>query len=392
MLRLPAGVVPAFPRMNLAAATARVLLLSDLRLDEVLAVATTSLDGATFYAAAPERVQSQQLASLQAMVRELASEHGYPTARRSADLVRFDQRLSSLLVDQMTILPADAADSEVWSYFTLNVCPDVALWRFPNARGNDGQLREDYERLIGRPRNVFRRAWWRGFVLGEDLSERLLEDEAVGIMERPSIGGHPALARVVAQVHLDLVEKFAMGRRTELFRDAVKRLRRRMGQISVHALSASQLRALVVDSFEESRISMVHDLNTQIATGVEITPSPTSNVVERFRNATADYWYLIADFVVDVSWTTMQSYREELPEYLIGSTANAAVVGRIARDLDSLIESWPTYSSDERAVVHAAVKYFLMYDDGVPDYYGTGLDDDDAVVSAAFNALGVSRA
>ena len=59
------------------------------------------------------------------------------------------------------------------------------------------------DRLVGHPRNVLRRTWWRAWALGPDLShapdgcEPLGEDESVQIMERPSLGGNRRTARAL---------------------------------------------------------------------------------------------------------------------------------------------------------------------------------------------------
>lgn len=405
MLDIPSGVVPAYPRLSFAEATARVRLISNLTLEAASECSTTSTEGARYYPSAPERVNTAHLIEIQEKVRELATAHGFPRTRGGHEMTAFDQTLAGLLFREMRILPADAADEEVWSFLTLNVCPDVAIWRYPNASGEDGTVREDYERLIGKPRNVFRRAWWRGFVLGLDLSALLLEDEAVAIMERPSIGGNPVLARLVAAAHLQVIDTANVGGRTMILRDAMKRLRRRMGQLSMHAMSPVDMGVIVDEVFEESLQVLVGKAGrrkqgtesspaaSETTTGSAVSTEPHESLepIERFRVGIADYWHLLEEFVVEVPWDLMARYREELPTYLDGHEANRDTAKRIARDLETLIQSWDVFSAPERAVVHAAVHYFLQFDDGVPDYYLTGLDDDDAVVSAAFEALGVLR-
>ena len=77
-----------------------------------------------------------------------------------------------------------------------------------------------------KPRNVYRRLWWRAYCLGERASSLIFEDEAVAIMERPSIGGDVRLARIVAENHLRMAAEDASLPPTELLRQVAKRIRR----------------------------------------------------------------------------------------------------------------------------------------------------------------------
>jgi hypothetical protein len=187
-------------------------------------------------------VDEDHLTLLQGKVRELAGEFGYPNliAPRAPQYTQFDRALTATIVEAMSIVPADAAHEGVWSFLSLVLLPDVAFWRFPNPAG-----RTDYERIIGRPRNVFRRLWWRSFALGPRASAGLLEDEAVGIMERASLGGSPTVARTIAEAHLRAVAADTDISRTELMRQATKRLRRISVVVTLSALDDSALRELV---------------------------------------------------------------------------------------------------------------------------------------------------
>ena len=367
---------PAFPRMNADDAAERVRKLSPLSLSEIRDQATTSLIGATFYQTASVRISSNDLDEIQEAVRILASEHGYPLAQARGRSIEFDRQLTTMLLSSLKILPADASEEGVWSFLTLNVLPEIALWRFPNTPGDGEEVRDNYERLVGKPRNVFRRAWWRGYILGPDYSTRLIEDEAVGIMERPSIGGSPRLARKVAEVHLQNVAREGAGSRQDLLREGIKRLRRRMGQISVHVLSDEQLHGLVVDSFT---------LRTNRSSETRIARAQST--IEKFRELVPTSWMTIADSATEVSWDRMSRLLDLLAIHKINNPENESVARKIAIDLERLVEGWDAFTADERSVVHAAVVYFLDTNDGIPDHLPNGLDDDDEVVSAAYSAL-----
>jgi len=90
----------------------------------------------------------------------------------------------------------DAFQSQVWSYLTIRVLPDFALWRWPNNAP---------ERYFGNPeRNAFQRLWHRGFILGPELGSELQEDEAIKIFERmEAFGSDGCIASPFAQKIVD---------------------------------------------------------------------------------------------------------------------------------------------------------------------------------------------
>lgn len=375
-------IPPAFPRMSHEDAAAKVSELSARPLSDVAGMATVDVANATYYQMATNRVGEAELLAIQSQIRALATQHGYPAPQARGRSLVFDQALTVLLVSAINILPADAADEGVWSFLTLNVCPDVALWRFPNNASADGSVRENYERLVGKPRNVFRRSWWRGYVLTPELSSQLLEDESVGIMERPSIGGSPRLARDVARVHLEGLAEGNIRNRQDVLRDAVKRIRRRMGQISIHAISDVHLSSLVRSAFDETRLQVAS------SSGSQSTPATE---VDIFREAAAGVWPLIEPNVVEVDWVRMTELMRAVREYRDTLGDNRDLARKIVDDLEKLVASWDYYSPEGRAVVNGAVCYFLNLDDDIPDNLRSGLDDDDEVIGAAYRALNQIR-
>lgn len=109
------------------------------------------------------------------------------------DVARWDHVVGKTLMRTMQIIPSDAASDGVWAYLTLLVLPDVAITRFPGITA---------ERMLGGPRNVFRKTWWRELVLeGVEIppgTRPLGEDELVGIFERSRLSRDHRLARIMA--------------------------------------------------------------------------------------------------------------------------------------------------------------------------------------------------
>jgi hypothetical protein len=238
-----------YPRLEMSAAVDLLVELSSLGSEELKDRSAIEHFRASWYPTALDRVQVPQLEKLQSDIRAIAERFGYPATqrRRSPSFTQFDQAVSVELLRSMDIVPADAAHEGVWSFLSLVLLPDVAFWRFPNSEG-----REDYERLLGRPRNVFRRLWWRAYATGEAATQHLLEDEAVAIMERPTIGGHPRLARAIASTHLKMIGNDSSTARTELLRQVSKRLRRLAAVVTLSALGDEDLQALIDDVFSKA--------------------------------------------------------------------------------------------------------------------------------------------
>jgi hypothetical protein len=205
-----------------------------------------------WYPTAPagQKIQPDGLRAIQARVRELAAMFGCPdfSTGRGAQLTAFDRALTAEILSLIDMIPSEASVEAVWSFLSLVLLPDVAFWRFPNRGGKD-----DFERILGRPRNVFRRLWWRAYILGggeDGLASKVLEDEAVGILERTRLGGNRRFARIVAETHVSTFADSA--RRTDILRDAMKRLSRLHAFVGLHALTDDELTDIVVDVFAEA--------------------------------------------------------------------------------------------------------------------------------------------
>jgi Family of unknown function (DUF6339) len=237
-----------YPRLHSATAYELLAEYSSLTTAELRARSAVDHPRMEWYPTGPDRIRGQHLQDLQDIVRRIAANHGYPDlqVQRTPNYTRFDQEVGPELYQAMQIVPADAAHEGVWSFLSLVVLPDVALWRFPNR-----QRRDDYERIVGRSRNVFRRLWWRAYAFGPDSrGSQLLEDEAVAIMERPTLGGDPRIARAIADTHLDCIRDHPGLSRTEVMRQAMKRVRRLASVLTIGALDDSGLADLIRETFD----------------------------------------------------------------------------------------------------------------------------------------------
>lgn len=271
-----------YPRLDSAAALELIREQAGQAVSDLVSAADLSHPRVSWYPTARDQVPAERLREIQTESRAVARTFGYPGVSRGRALTGFDQRIGRLLHERMAILPAEAAHPGVWSFLSLVLMPDVAHWRFPNQ-----QAKDDYERLTGGDRNVFRRVWWRSYSLGPELAEKLLEDEAVGIMERPSIGMCPTLARAVAQRHLDVISENPAVARTLLMRDATKRLRRLSPNLSLYSLRDEDLQSLVAEVFNASiaalapRVPPAHAAVTATSVAAPVDPSDAVGVRRR---------------------------------------------------------------------------------------------------------------
>ena len=133
----------------------------------------------------------------------------------------------------------EAASTEVWSWLTLVLMPDIALQRFPDASSS---------RMNGGPRNVFRKVWWRVEVLG-DLADPALpgtlgEDELVGIFERTSLGRNRSVARAIFR----RIAAFEDRGRTEYSRALSRTVLRDLAHVSTALLDEVSADALVASA------------------------------------------------------------------------------------------------------------------------------------------------
>lgn len=391
-----------WPRLTRDQAMETLARIGHLSISALRDASTTSVEDTTYYHLAHDRATNGQVASVRQAIRRVAEENGYPAPQSPRTRIQFDQELSVELFRVLHLMPSDAADEGVWSFLSLRVAPDVAFWRYPptdQSVGDGSQI--TYERHVGKPRNVFRRLWWRSFVLTPALSSRLLEDEAVGIMERPTIGGFPPLARAIAARQLEIVTHTGGARRQDLLRDVLKRVRRVMGNRSVYALREDQLDRLVGELFDRSYSSLFGAPLAGLRTGgtslgIRQLDSPSikphnEDTIRAFAESCGVLWGEVQPLMIEPSLSEALGMRQELSTYKAANVLNFGMAESIETSLQGLFEMWPQLSPDEQSIVYAAASYFVTHEDYSPDRYLNGLDDDNQVVDAAFAALGLVR-
>jgi hypothetical protein len=241
-----------YPRLNRAVAQRILNERSNFPLEKLREMGSLDHPDAAPSATGGRPVTTEKLRDIQSAIRQIANEAGYPKAIAGSTQT-FDRPCGSALYRLMEIVPADAAEEGVWSFMTVVLVPEIGPWRFP---------RQSDDRILGRPRNVLRRLWWRAWALGPDLEtapvgcEPLGEDESVQIMERPSLGGNRRSARALQTALWSAEVTGLTVPRSELMRQLARRLRATKSHISLDALDDQSLAVLLKRLTDDA----VHDL------------------------------------------------------------------------------------------------------------------------------------
>lgn len=245
-----------YPRLPLYQAAQSWEVLRGQSLREIGASIDLRTVQAQYYPLARQRAGSQELLSLRGKILGIADEFGFPSVVSSKVLVEFDRSVGPELHAQMTIMPADASSIDVWNFINTAVVPDVVLWRYGRFHTQTKKWNISEDRLFDMTRTTIGRLWWRVHLLGPELASRLGEDEVVNLLEKPRIGGYPLLSRAMGARLLTFASESNTGRRMELFRDATKRLLRKMAVQSVFVMTPDQIDEFIISLFLESATAL----------------------------------------------------------------------------------------------------------------------------------------
>ena len=233
-----------FPRLSTTLGHRHWTALVGLPLHEITQIADAATShGVDFYAVATDRCPDSGLHSIRQDILDVAKKYGFPDNARSR--TKFDQEAAAILHASMRILPADAASNEVWNFMNVRLLPDVVIWRYGSQTDTGSWMVSD-ERLFHMTRTTFGRLWWRAELFGPELAQKLGEDEAVQLMERPRVSGYRPLSTAIIERHLasDL-----RSNRMDLFRSSMKIFRRRLAVFSVFTMDNTQIREFVDSVF-----------------------------------------------------------------------------------------------------------------------------------------------
>jgi len=275
-----------FPRLTTAAA--RRLLNDAASLAGDPARARHDGEGAaTWGASGGRRVTAAELAEIRTALVTLAETCGFPNGGDRVSRAAFDARCTAWWGETQALPLGEALRDDVWTCLAVALLPDVVRWRFQGLSA---------ERFLGGVRNTFQRQWMRALAFdrgeGADgrwrLVELLPEDALVQVMERPSVGSQPELARAIGEVWRSRSEGAGGPPSEDLTRAAVRDLRILNETQLLAGLSASDLQSVVAATFDAAaaRLAPLAADEAQVA-GETSTPQRKSLIGALFRRAGA---------------------------------------------------------------------------------------------------------
>ncbi len=205
---------------------------------------------------------------------QIAMDAGYPQPPGGQSAADFDARASIVLIQQMPMVPAEAARGGVWAFLACVLLPDIVRWRFSGVGGTTTPL----ERFVSGRRNVFQRLWWRAFHLMprtdgapqlSDLLSALGEDELVQLMERPSIAGIAGLPGSIAAGLLAASQTYSDLTRRQLIREAQKRFLRLSSFLLFESIDQAEIDRHVEDVFEQVAVSLLPRREPELETAAD---------------------------------------------------------------------------------------------------------------------------
>lgn len=234
-----------WPRLPLPRARVTAAEVASLTVEQLSRLPVNREASRLFAPTGGIRVDDVVVRDLRTRLEGIASGAGFPAIVRRDGRARFDNDASQFLVDY-PMSPGEALRPEVWAWIAVVLVPHLVKWRWA---GENGAVA--LERFAGGvTRNALGRLWYQGMSLDRGRSEpqRWLysqsfgADQAVALLERPSLAGNRRICLAVGKVWTSLPEA---KRKEELFRQTMKALIVRGGLIRLDVLGADAMEEVV---------------------------------------------------------------------------------------------------------------------------------------------------
>lgn len=178
---------------------------------------------------------------------------------------KFDWIMAECVFAELQMDPGEAAQTEVWSFLTCVLLPDISRYRFPDTT--------DWERFVGGERNTLQRLWWRAYYFQDPEFGRAKEtdpwwilrdageNDLVGVMERPNLRANKRLTFVIGKAMAKLRRRDAEKKKNKKTTtiDTEKKIERRLKKItqllpvvSIDSLDQSEIEAFVTSVFQDA--------------------------------------------------------------------------------------------------------------------------------------------
>ena len=247
------------------------------------------------------QLQDSLLTGLRDAILAAAGEHGFPDARPSGFLA-FELKVAEILAGWAPFWidgqpSGEALRNDCWTFLTIIVLPDVAVWRWP-PKEESADAKAWKGRMLGGSRNTFQRIYRRVMCLdrGADHPDRwglirdLQEDDFSAILERPGLSSNRDIAICLAEEYLAMKQRLSNQSadiRTAVYRQATKAIRA-YGVVQPLDLLAAETRRQIVHAAFVRHEEEIMALKAGFVPGSEETarPQDPSTTVEPTGSST----------------------------------------------------------------------------------------------------------
>ena len=227
-----------------------------------------------------------------------ARKYGFPDSRPTSFL-NFELEVAEILAYWAPLWDAEgtpsgeALRSDCWTFITVVVLPDVAIWRWPARDGEESAGGRSWKgRMVGGMRNAFQRIFRRVMCLdrGVDHPDRwglirqLQEDDFSAILERPGLSSNPEIAVCLGEEYLAMKQRLSKrtaGDRQEVYRQATKAIRAYGVVQPLDLMSTENRTRLIQDAFRRYEGELTADppstSDPTASIGSETQPRPESS-------------------------------------------------------------------------------------------------------------------
>lgn len=240
-----------WPRLPLARARVLAAEFEHCSLAQLKSRPWTGTSARLFAPTGGVPVENSTLTRLRSGLEDVATDAGFPTSKSRLDQRRFDDGALKFMAD-FGIPFGEAIRAETWAWVAVVLVPHLVSWRWPES---SDRLSRFAGPLV---RNAIGRLWYQAHSLdaGGDESTRWRfcdvfgSDQAVALLERPSLASNRELCLAIGRVWLALPKA---DRKEVLFRETMKGLIVRAGILRLDLLDSKSLDAAVADTFAKTR-------------------------------------------------------------------------------------------------------------------------------------------
>lgn len=244
-------------------------------------------------------IRDALLKQLRESILTAARSHGFPE-RRPTSFLPFELVVAEVLAGWEPLWNADGVPSgealrnDCWSFITIVVLPDVALWRWPVKSIEGGSEGRSWKgRMVGGSRNTFQRIFRRIMCLdrGAEHPDRwglirdLQEDDFSAILERPGLSSNRDIAVSLGEEYIAMKQRLShlsAGQRQDVYRQATKAIRAYGVVQPLDLMSAENRSRLIQDAFQRYENELTAALPTQL------TPEKSTKIDDKLISKSND--------------------------------------------------------------------------------------------------------